>query len=229
MAVLTIYRLAEQVMNLLEGGPRNSGASLSMNEIKISCGQVINSLLKIDYLSINTKMGETIPNGTVLGLYEGIEVTSWNNKSRAILPIKPIKLPRNMGVWGVYLKKETNGFYDFDNESIPLQMGQGALIKSQAQISDMLGQVSHEVMGDSVVFAQDLKSLFPDIQIAMRLAILDATQYSDYDMLPLPPEFEWEVIKEVYKIYSSQPLPDKLVDPTVNEQTNIPLAQQKQM
>ena len=68
MAIITIYRLAEQTMNLLEGGSRNSAASISMSEIKIACGQVINKMLKVDYLTVNTKMGEAIPNGTVLAI-----------------------------------------------------------------------------------------------------------------------------------------------------------------
>jgi len=229
MAVITIYRLAEQTMNLLEGGARNAAASISMNEIKIACGQVINKMLKVDYLTINTKMGEAIPNGTVLGLYEDIEVTSWNNRSKAILPIKPIKLPRNMGVWGIYPKFTTNGFYDFDKEFIPLQAGQAALIKSQRQINELLGQYGYEVFSDAAVFNLDLKALFPQIKLAMRLAIMDISQYGDYDILPLMPEMEWDVIKEVYQLYSTQPLPDKLVDPTVNESNNIPLTQQKQM
>jgi len=229
MAVITIYRLAEQAMNLIEGGSRNSAASISLSEIKIACAQVINKMLKIDYLTINAKTNEAIPNGTVLGLYEDIEVTSWNNRSRAILPIKPIKLPRNMGVWGIYPKFTTDGFYDFDKEFIPLQAGQAALLKSQAQINELLGQYGYEVFSDAAVFNLDLKALFPQIKLAMRLAIMDISQYGDYDILPLPPEMEWDVIKEVYQLYSSQPLPDKLVDATVSENTNVPLIQQKQM
>lgn len=228
MAFLTLYRLAEQVMGLLEGGDRGLASSISFNEMKISCGQVINKMLKVEYLSINGKMGETIPNGSVLGLYENIEVTSWNGKSKAVLPIKPIKLPRNMGVWAIYPKYNTNENYDLDKEFIPLQMGQGGLLKSQLQISDLLGQVGYETFGDSLIFTKDIKKLWPNIVLAMRLVILDALQYADYDPLPLPPEFEWDVIKEVYQMYSTQPIPDRVVDSTVKENKNIPLTQQKQ-
>ena len=57
---------------------------------------------------------------------------------------------------------------------------------------------------------------------------MDISQYSDYDMLPILPEMEWSVITEVYKMFSTQPLPDKLVDSTVKENKNVPLNQQKQ-
>lgn len=249
----TIYKLAEQAIKLIEGGTRAAGSSLTFNEVKIACGQVINSLLKTDYLTINSAMKETIPNGTTLGLYEDIEVVSYNGKSKATLPIKPLKLPRNMGIWAIYpgykkcemVKKRVVKFkgrlpyydidevevctveYDLDKEFIPLQMGQGALIKSQPLINDLMGQVGYENFGMDVIFTKDLKTLFPDIKLAMRLAIMDISMYGDYDPLPILPEQEWQVIQEVYKIYATQVVPDKLVDPTVEESKNIPTSQQK--
>jgi hypothetical protein len=228
MPALTLYRLAEQAFNLIEGGSPGLASSISINELKISCAQVVNKLLKVDYLTINGQMGEAIPNGTVLGLYEDVDVVSWNGKSKATLPIKPLKLPRNMGVWAIYAKTNEQGSYDLDNEFIPLQMGQGALLKSQPLLNNLLGQTGYEVFGNDVIFTKDLKSLFPDIKIAFRLAIMDVSAYGDYDIIPLPPEFEWDVIKEVYQLYTTQPIPDKLVDSTVKENMRIPNIQQKQ-
>jgi len=227
MAVVTIYRLAEQALKLIEGGTRAAGSSLTFNEVKIACGQVINSLLKTEYLSINSKIGETIPNGTTLGLYEGIDVVSYNGKSKASLPVKPIKLPRNMGIWAIYPKYDSLGSYELDKEFIPLQMGQGALIKSQPLISDLMGQVGYENFGMDLIFTKDLKTLYPNIKLAIRLAIMDISLYGDFDALPILPEQEWQVIQEVYKIYATQVVPDKLVDPTVEEAKNIPTSQQK--
>jgi len=228
MAVVTIYRLSEQALSLLEGGDLKAASSLSLNEIKIAVGQVINALLKVDYMSVNLKMGEAIPNGSVLALYEGISCETSNGKSQCTLPVKPYKLPRNMGVWGVYPKYTTNGNYEYDKEFIPLQMGQGGLIKSQPMINDLLGQVGYENFGDKLIFTKDIKSLFPDVVVAMRLVIMDISQYGDYDMLPVPPEYEWDIITQVYKMYSSQPIPDKTVDATVAENKGVPLNQQKQ-
>lgn len=228
MAVCSIYRLAESCLSLIEGGDPKVASSLSLGEIKIACGQVINSILKIDYLTINGQLNEVIPNGSVLALYEDIAVQSSNGKSQATLPIKPQKLPRNMGVWGVYPKYETDSNYEYDKEFIPLQMGQGGLIKSQPMINDLLGQVGYECFGEKLYFTKDIKSLFPDVVLAMRLVVMDISQYGDYDTLPLPPEMEWDVIKEVYKMYSTQPIPDKIVDSTTAENKGIPIIQQKQ-
>ena len=84
MAVVTIARLSEEITRLLAEENPAAASSISINEIKISIGQVVNQLLKIDYLNINTKLGETIPNGSVLGLYENIEVSSFNGKSQSV-------------------------------------------------------------------------------------------------------------------------------------------------
>jgi hypothetical protein len=63
--------------------------------------------------------------------------------------------------------------------------------------------------------------------VTIRLVVLDFTQYSDYDPLPLPPEMEWPIKQEVYKLYMNEQIPDKLVDPGVKE-GKIPLRQQAQ-
>jgi len=228
MAVVTIYRISEEILKMLSGGDIQGATNVTLNEVKISVGQVINSLLKVDYLSTNAKMGELIPNGTVLGLYEGIEVSTWNNVSQCSLPIKPQKLPRNMGVWAIYPKYELDGNYDLAGEFIPLQMGQSALIKSQPLINDILGQVGYECFGDKIIFTKDLKSLFPNIVVAMRLAIMDISQYDDYTPLPLLPEHEWQIKQEVIKLYSNVGIADMLSDPTTKQQQNVPLREQKQ-
>jgi hypothetical protein len=228
MAVVTIYRLAESVFSLIEGGDPKAASSISFSELKIVIGNTINSMLKAEYFSVNLKMGEVIPNGSILALYENIEVVSSNGKSQATLPIKPLKLPRNMGVFGVYPKYQTDGNYEYDKEFIPLQMGQGALIKSQPMINDLFGQVGYECFGDKLVFTKDIKALFPDVVLAMRLAVMDISQYGDYDVLPVLPEMEIDIINQVYKLFITQPSADKVVDATQSEGKGMPMAQQKQ-
>ena len=228
MAAPTIYRLSEEILRILNGGQIDAATNVSLAEIKIAIGQVANSLLKVEYFTVNLKMGEIIPNGTVLGLYEGVSCETSNGKSQATLPIKPQKLPRNMGVWAVYMRKELNGNYEYDNELIPLQMGQGGLIKSQPLLNDLLGQVGYECFGDKLVFTKDIKSLFPDVTLAMRLAIMDVSQYGDWDALPLLPEMEFQIKQEVVKMYSEEPVADNVVDSSNTENKGLPIAQQKQ-
>jgi hypothetical protein len=67
MAVVTIYRLAEECLKVL--GEMAAATAPSISEVKIAIGQVINAQLKTEYLSVNLKRGESIPNGVTLGLY----------------------------------------------------------------------------------------------------------------------------------------------------------------
>ncbi len=224
----TLYLLAEECLKALSGGNIAAASNISLGEMKISICQVANQLLKVEHFSVNEKMAEKIDNGAVIGWYEDISVTSFNGKSTATLPIKPIKLPRNMGVFGIYPKYESNGNYELDKEFIPLQMGQSALLKSQPMINDLLGQIGYENYGISIVFTKDIKTMFPNIVLAMRLAVLDFSQYGDYDVLPLLPEQEWQIKQEVIKLYSGVGVADLLVDASNKQQQNIPVPQQKQ-
>lgn len=228
MATVTIGRLSEEILKILSGGEIQAASNVTLNEIKISIGQVANSLLKVEHFSVNEKTGEKIPNGSVLGFYEGIECFTWNGKSKCTLPIKPLKLPRNMGVFAVYPKYEVNGNYELDKEFIPIQMGQGGLLRSQPMINDLLGQVGYENFGNELIFTKDIKTLFPDVVIAMRLAIMDISMYGDYDILPILPEQEWAIKQEVIKLYSTVGVSDLIVDPTTKQQQNIPVREQKQ-
>lgn len=228
MAVVTIGRLSEEILKMLSGGDIQAATNIDINEIKISIGQTVNALLKIEHFNINEKMVEKIPNGSVLALYEDIEVSTWNGKSKCTLPIKPLKLPRNIGIFAIYPKYETNSSYELDKEFIPLQMGQGALLKSQPMINDLLGQVGYENFGDQIIFTKDVKSMFPDMVVAMRLAIMDISQYGDFDPLPILPEQEMAVKEAVLKLYSTVGIADMIVDDTTKQQQNIPIKDQKQ-
>jgi hypothetical protein len=223
MAVVTIYRLAEECLKIINSGDIPAASPTSINEVKIAIGQVINQLLKVDYYQVNVNQRELIPNGAVMGLYEDIAVTSYGTgKSRASLPIKPLKLPRNLGVFAVYLTDYP------DNEFIPLQMGQANLIKSQPMINELLGQIGYEVFGMQVQFTKDLPLLYPGKTISMRLAIMDINEYDDYTPLPIIPEMEFEVKRQVVALYKGDGIADKLVDSTTKTQQNIPVTQQKQ-
>ncbi len=228
MAIVTIYRIAEQALEIIEGAGEATASTVTINDLKLSAGQIINQLLKVDYLNVNLKMGELIPNGSVLALYEEIPVLSANGKSYSSIPIKPLKLPRNMGVWSIFPRYTTSGNYEMDKEFIPLQMGQSALIKSQPLLNGLLGQVGYECLGDKIYYTKDIKTLFPECVVAMRMVIMDVSQYGDWDILPVLPEQEFTVIQELVKLYSAQPIPDRTVDPTNKELKNVPPAKQQQ-
>ena len=130
-----------------------------------------------------------------------------------------------MGIYSVFDSQNP------DREFIPLQMGQFAMSRSQPSIvSGVLGQCCYENFGMQIVFTKDLSTPLgtPQFMVSMRLAILDITQYSDFDILPILPEMEWPIKKEVVAMFAGEQVSDKIVDPGVKEQKGIPLPQQAQ-
>lgn len=224
MVAPTLYLIADECLRIISGGNIPDATKVDINEIKLSVAQVCNSLLKVEHFQVNNKIGEMIPNGTVLGLYENIPVLSYKNVSRAILPVKPLKLQRNMGIFSLFDPEDPS------KEYIPMQMGQWSLLQSQPLINDLLGQCGYENFGMEILFSKDISSsdpAFPTL-VSMRLAIMDASQYGDYDPLPILPEQVWQVKKEVCAVYGAFPVSSKVVDPGRKELKGIPVNQQNQ-
>lgn len=217
----TKYKIAEQVVRLLNGGDIPVASKVKILEAKIAVEQVINKMLKMEYLNLNIPTSEFIPNGASVATYEDIEVVQYGTRSKSVLPAMPLKLPRGIGVYQIFDPA------NMDCPFIPLEMGQWGLLKSQPLINNLLGQVGYEWYGTEIIYTSDLTQPDP-IAVTIRLVVLDAGQYSDYDILPLPADMEWDVIQEVYKLFSTEPVADKLVDSGVNEQRNVPVNQQVQ-
>ena len=133
----------------------------------------------------------------------------------------PIKLPRNIGVYQIY--PSTDYFAEF----IPLQLGEASLIRSQGLVAALSGSTGYECAGMDVIFTADLTIPNTPVYVVIRLVVLDFSMYGDYDPLPLPPEMEWQVKQEVYKLYMNEEVPAKLVDPGVKE-GKAPLKEQMQ-
>lgn len=221
MATSTKYRISEQVVRLLNGGEIPIASKVKINEAKIAVEQCLNKMLKMEYLQLNIPAMELIPNGASVATYTGIAIEQYGTVSKSTLPAFPLKLPRGIGLYQIFDPANP------DCPFIPLEMGQKGLISTQPLISGLLDQVGYEWYGMDVIYTRDLTQPDP-IEVTMRLVVLDISQYSDYDILPIPAEMEFDVIQEVYKLFSTEPIADKIVDSGVNEQRNVPVNQQRQ-
>lgn len=222
MATSTKYRIAEQVVRILNGGEIPVASKVKINEAKIAVEQVLNKMLKMEYLNINIPSMELIPNGASVATYESIAVEQYGtDRSKSTLPAMPLKLLRGIGVYQIFDPA------NMDCPFIPLEMGQWGLLKSQPLINNLLGQVGYEWYGMDIIYTSDLTQPTP-IEVTMRLVVLDISQYSDYDILPIPAGMEWDCIQEVVRMFAGEPIPDKLVDPNNNDQVNVPAQQQAQ-
>jgi len=206
---MTLYKLAEQINSMLEGGDPPVASKFGIGEIKEVAVQVINSLIKTQHFSEELAGGETIPDGSVLTEYDNIDVEPYKGVSRATLPAMPVKLPLNMGIY--HVGKTDDPFNGF----IPYEPCQLQMIGEESMISDVLGQVAYEPMGKYIIFNSDITANdegFAITRVNMRLVIKDLSLWTDYELLPIPASMEAEVIEKVFTFLSAQLPSNKKVD-----------------
>jgi hypothetical protein len=194
MANSTKYLLAEQVQTRLAGGFRDASQPVQNVDIVKAIEQIINSMFQMQYYNATLPTGETIPDNLMIAFYENIPVTTLGDKSQAELPIIPISLPRNMGVYRVVTTK--------DNDFIPVPLGQGALLRADKLLNDLLGNVWFEIRKNIVIFSKDILLLGIDT-VNMYLIVMDISLYSNTDPLPIPASMEEEIVEKAFAKFAT--------------------------
>jgi hypothetical protein len=187
--------LAEQVMIKLEGGWPKIAAAVQEEDLYKRIEQKVNAKAKLLHFNQTLASGETIPDGLFLATYEGITVSSYQDRSKATLPVKPISLPRNMGIFRIY-----SASYP-DADFIPLQRGQMALLRSDALLNDLIGDIGYEPRNEDVVFSKDL-TLMDVSEVSMELVVMDISLFSVTQALPIPADMEEEIVNELVEEYA---------------------------
>ena len=194
--------LADQILIKLDGGFPDVAAKTQKEDVFAAIEQWINAKFKLKHFQETLASGESIPEGASLATYTGIAVTNEGQKSVCTLPVMPISLPRNLGVYDI---NDGNG-YSF----IPLQRGQIGLLGAEFMTNTLLGQICYDVVGSKINFSQDIKVLGIDT-VDMDLMVFDMSLYSETDNLPLPKDMEQQLIDDIYKSFApviSQPAID---------------------
>jgi hypothetical protein len=195
----TKKQIAEQVMRLVVGGDPSAGGRLHILEIYKALEQSINRLIKAQQFKETYAVGETIPDGCVLATYENVSVVQWKDVSKSTLPAMPVALPKGMGVFEIALQDDA-----FGAEFIPIQPGQFTMALAQRLMNDLLGQVGYEPIGPEVVYTKDLTGEGVT-EVRMRLVVMDASKYGEYDMLPISADMEASVVEELVNLFRSEP------------------------
>lgn len=206
----TIGKITEQIFRIYSGGNPSDDSELTRQEIKILVGQSVNKLLKAEHLTVNKRDGDYFPPHSMISTYtitSGL-ATYETSKARVKLPVYPISLPRNIGVWSV------SPIGDADQQYIPIQSGQNTLLSSQDVLQYLDNQVGYYVDGQFLIFTNDITaSPFNVSQLKVRLLVVDATVLGDYDYLALPADMEDLVIKDVLQFLGVVPkITDKVSD-----------------
>lgn len=211
----TKYSISEQVLLRISSGSTEAAAAVKLPEIMIAVGQELNTVLKMEYFQKTLPSGETIPDGLMLGVYENIAVVPYGKKSKCTLPVMPMMLPRNMGIYEVSDKE------DFSNLFIPMQNGQQFLLGSQDVICDLMGDIGYEPVGLTLVFNRDI-TVQGIKKVFAKLAVSDVSRLSDYDILPIPADLESVIIDNLIKKFIPFQVSDDKVDSTLVQNKQQP-------
>lgn len=214
MPQLTKILIADQVLYQLAGGIPGVAFPIKPQDVIKAAEQKINTDFKMQYLTTTLPSGETIPEFTMIGTYENVALTAYMNDQKCIatLPVMPISLPRNMGVWNIYSPDYPQ------NTFIPLRPQQAILLRSQPLINDLLGQIGYTPNGNKVIFEVNLL-LLGISSLTFELLVSDFSKYSDTDYLNLPSDYERGLIEYLVQFFSPMRQSDKAVD-AYSEQVN---------
>lgn len=203
----TLYSISESVKGMLHRDPA-SASRPTLPVIKTMVIQVINSMIGLQHFTKTMGGGENIPDGLSLAAYDNIAVESYKNISRSVLPVMPVSLPLNMGIYHVGKTDDiVNGF-------VPFQPGEMQLIGEEEIISDILGEIGYWPAGKYIYYNRDItvNGDYSINEVFMFLVVKDLSLYAEFDMLPIPSSMEADVIMNTYKQFSSQTIESKKVD-----------------
>lgn len=210
MSGITKMVLGEQVLFRYYGGFIDNNGPIQLPDVYKAIEEKVNALFKLRQFDTNLPSGETIPESTMIATYENIAVVSVNGKSKATLPINPISLPKNVGIFLIYDPNHQ------DIPFIPLQRGQTALLRVDKLLNDLLGQISYEPKNNVVIFNKDITLLGVPV-VTMELCVFDMSQYSVTDPLPIPADYQDLIVNELVAQFSPVQPETGLVNPFTNE------------
>ena len=198
MPLTTKRLISDAVLTRIGGGYVDSAFPVQKEDVWKALEQMINSMFKMQQFSDNLPSGETIPEGSSIATYTDISVTSGNGFSKASLPVLPISLPKNIGVYGVFSAASITSIPQI--QFIPLQRGQRNLLKTDLLLNNLMNQIGYEVQNNFVVFSQDI-TLLGITKVDMDLVVFDMSLYGETDILPIPSNMEEDIVNKLVAMF----------------------------
>lgn len=190
----TLAKISEQI-KLLNFGHYQTGQGPHLEELKLLVAQAINSLFKTEKIKEISGLGDFNPSGLLIVTFDDQPVYEYKDRSAVKLPVHPINLPMDMGVWYVAPSN------DIDNFFVPMISGQAGLTKTVKLLNNYENRIPYERVGDELIFPKNILSGGTPIEkVMIRELVSDVSQLDEYDPLPIPPDMELPVIDTVLKL-----------------------------
>lgn len=200
MALITKRLISDQTLFRLYGGMPDSSAPVQKEDIFKATEQLINSMYRMEQFQANLPAGETIPNGVMIATYTDVSVSGYGNFSKSTLPVIPISLPRNLGIYNIKPAMSLNLTTSFS--FIPMQRGQFDLLRTDTLLNSLLNQVGYEPRNNDVVFTSNIY-LLGITKVDMELCVFDMSSYSETDVLPVPSSMEADIVNTLVAQFST--------------------------
>lgn len=150
----------------------------------------------------------------VPSLTGGITVSSFNRcgptyasaslRSAVLLPVQPLSLPYGQGVWRVFDPNTP------DDPWIPIPnayYGMTNQVTHTGLANFLDGQNTYTWFGEDRIVFNVPSNLMPD-KMAVQLAVVTADKVGDFDPLPVPADYEAEIVEQAFAVLVKIKMPD---------------------
>lgn len=193
--------LSDIVLTRLQAGWPDISGAVQKQDVWKAIEQKVNSIFKLSQFKVNLPNGSTIPDNLAMATYTDVPVTTYasGQKSIATLPVMPISLPRNVGIFGVDVAMSLG--LNLGWSFIPLQAGQNNLLRTDFLLNNLMGDVGYEPYGNKIVITKDV-TVYKVTKLDFQLIVFDISNYSETDILPIPADYEQQIIDELMVEFS---------------------------
>lgn len=170
----------------------NESDVIDLREIKLLVNQSINKVLKLQ-VAESFKAGMIdVPKCNIVEYTCAATSQSGNSRAFITLPVIPINLPMDMGIWSISASNAAMTPY------IPIP-AQDVIVFQGTNLSALEQQVGYYLQGKKVYFTKDitLTANGSITSVLVNLLVADFSTQGDNDLLLISPEVENSIIEDV--------------------------------
>lgn len=202
---MTKRSLTEQIFRQLKGGNVRNSSQLHEKDIEAAIVQVASTLFKAEVVAMNGQW-TSIPSHCFTATYTATVTDVGCGMSEATMPVQPIMLPMNVGIFSVYSEKCYDPF-------IPLEPGMLPVVNkvNNTALAAMLGKMTaYSPSGIKLRFNKTVAEIGETVN--MQLIVNDMAELGDNDPLPIPQDMEANIVTAVVKMLGQRVPHDTAVD-----------------
>jgi len=185
----TISKLSEQISRIYARyiDKENPNTIVDKRELKLLIVDAIHTILGAKLAAQSAKGFVDIPEA-LIATYTNITVNNASSVYTCTLPAQPVASTGDMGIYEVFGTDELNPYIPIPKQIMKVMQG-----TDLAVLESKIGYFRSS--NDKIRFTAD-----PTVTtVTMRLIINDISKYSDTDILPLPADYNLQVIELVLK------------------------------